>query len=165
MSAQLVDVVPDAAAPYVLTKLAEVALAVADGRPVTLTTTEAARALMSTSKYVGALARQGALDAVKVDEYWLIDGASVLAYDAAHPRPRDVEDPDEGNLLRRWLPAAPLLRQFDLAQYEGRLVHRLGLGEQRAIERARQEGALTINAADHLAVKLLGLTLWDLYEL
>lgn len=168
MSAQyLEDVDLDAPIPYGLTELAEVALAVADGRPVTLTSGEAARVLGRTRKHIGKLALVGKLDAVKVDVHWLIDGASVVAYDAAYPSTAFPQEggPDAVNLLRSWVPAAPLLRQIELARGAGRLVHRLEMAEQAAIERARHEGALTINAADHLAVKLLGLTLWDLYEL
>ncbi|KAA1426457.1 helix-turn-helix domain-containing protein [Nocardioides antri] len=193
MSARHLEVLDlDAPVPFGLTELGEVALAVSRGRPVTLTAAEAAQALRRTKSYVGTLARQGELDGVKVDEQWLIDGASVVAYEQEHPHrlaglqrareraalvavparrtapePRHlVADEDEvgPNLLRERVPAAPLLRQIELASLAGRMAS-LDEQEQKAIERARHEGTLTIRAADQLAVRLLGLTLWDLYDL
>ncbi len=195
MNAQAVDHGVDYSAPFVLTELAEAALAVAEGQALTYTAAEAARILGLGRAHVMNLARTGVLDAVQVDDQpwpqWLIDGASLVTYGAEHPHrwvtalPRAVaelalvpagatraalavehdDDPECGNLLRERVPAGPLLRQIELDRGDGRLVHRLGDAEQAAIERARHEGTLTIHAADQLAVRLLGLTLWDFYDL
>ncbi len=55
------------------------------------------------------------------------------------------------------IPAAPLLRQVEL---HGGRAH-LGLNERtaasRAFDRARREGSLTLDAADQLAVLVLGM--------
>jgi hypothetical protein len=65
----------------------------------------------------------------------------------------------------RRLAAGPLLRQIALRGGDAACGVRAGSAEQKALERAREDGTLTLWAADRLAVRLLGLTIWDIWDL
>ncbi len=61
------------------------------------------------------------------------------------------------------VPAGPLLRQIALRGGEAACGVRHRSAEQKSLERARLEGSITLWMADRLAVRLLGLTVWDLW--
>lgn len=69
----------------------------------------------------------------------------------------------KGRPPARRLPAAPLLRQVELRGGVTALGSRRRDADLALIERAARDGSITIWMADHLAVTLLGLTLWDLW--
>ncbi len=144
--------------PYDLTEAGWSAARAAEAFTSTLTAAEAAAALRCEPNYVRRLARLGVLEAIKVDDVWLIDGASVARYRRQVARHRRTEAS-----RRRYLPAEPLLKQIQLGGGLYTLGVEPGSAEERAFLRARRSGRLTLWAADHLAVKLLGLTVWDLW--
>lgn len=127
--------------------------------PVTLTAGEAALAAQVTATQISALARSGRVEAIKVDGQWLIDGASLAAY--RERRPYRLHR--GGKPKQRRLPAAPLLRQIELAGGVTALRSQRRDADLALVERAAREGSLTVWTADHLAVSLLGLTLWELW--
>lgn len=155
MSARQDDEQPIA---YELTEAGEAAVAAATGAVVTYTAAEAAKASGAGRDIICSLARRGLVDAVKVDGQWLIDGGSLHEYWR-----RTTPGPPAGPGQRR-LPAAPLLRQIELAGGDDVIGVRQHTAEKRMLERARYEGTVTLWAADHMAVKL-GLTVWDLWDL
>lgn len=124
----------------------------------TLTAAEAAVRVGMTKSQISRLARLGEVEAVKVDEYWLIDGASVAAYAAR----RRVPPPTSWVACPR-LPAGPLLRQIELRGGVAACGVAPDSAEEKAIERAREEGSLTLWAADHMAVRVLGMTPLELW--
>lgn len=121
--------------------------------PVTLTTSEAAAYAGRARSGILELAKSGRVEAVQVDGRWLIDGASLDAYLASPRRPHEA----------RRLPAGPLLRQVTSRGGDAACGVFAHSAEQKALERARKDGTVTIWMADHLAVRLLGLTLWELW--
>lgn len=135
------------------------AVRAAGQEPVTLTASEAAVVGKVTNRQISALARTGQIDAVKVDGQWLIDGASLAAYRERRPH-RLLRG---GKPKQRRLPAAPLLRQIELAGGVTALRSQRRDADLALVERAAREGSLTVWTADHLAVSLLGLTLWELW--
>jgi hypothetical protein len=151
----------DGPIPYKLTRDGWTA-ARATAVPVsTLTAAEAAEALGVTTAYMCRLASRGAVEAIKVDLQWLIDGASLEEYRTRAPARPVVRR--RGARSRVRLSAAPLLRQIELAGGVTALGSRRRDADLALLERAAREGSLTIWAADHLAVSLLGLTLWELW--
>lgn len=144
--------------------------ATCDAAPLTLTLREAAERSGLGRRHLSTLAAAGQLDAVKVDGIWAIDGASLDAY-CAQPRrrggyqpstrPRRPRRPPAGE---RRLPAGPLLRQIDLAGGERALGIENRSAEYMMLLRARHRGWVSLWAADRFAVELLGLTLWELWD-
>jgi hypothetical protein len=116
-----------------------------------LTNAEARRLLRVSSWQVNHLARHGRIRGRKVAEYWVLDRASVLAY---NERRRRAE-------LR--LPAEPLLRQVQLRGGRAACGIVPGSSTARALDQAQASGQLSAEAADDLAVHVLGLTVWDLW--
>lgn len=144
--------------PYELTENGWVAAGAPVAGPVTLTAGEAAEVAQVTQRQISQLARRGTLEAVKVDGQWLVDGASLAAYRSQRPY-----TPCPGGPKQRRLPAAPLIRQVELAGGVAAVGSGRADADRALLERAVREGSLTLWAADHLAVTLLGLTLWDLW--
>lgn len=124
--------------------------------PITWTTTEAAAAVGCTTSTILEWARAEAFDAVRVDRQWLVDGGSPLAYANRPKTPR-------GGRPEPRVPASPLLRQIALRGGAAACGARKGSPEEKALERARVDGHLTVWMADQIAARLLGLTLWDLW--
>lgn len=123
-------------------------------RRTTLEDVEAA-ALVGVSRLtVRTWAQTGVVPAVDVDGTWLVDAGDVLAYAAAR-RTRRAREPR--------VPAGPLLRAIELRGGAARCGVRPNSPEEKALERARADGTLTVWAADRLAVRLLGLTAWELW--
>lgn len=122
---------------------------------VTYTLAEAARAAHLSRSSVTSLCRRGVIDAVQVDGWWLLDGASLTAW---LERPTVVRR--RGS---RRLDAWPLLRQVELAGGRAACGVERNTAEDKALDRAAIEGTLTVRAADQLAVRLLGLTPWEVW--
>jgi excisionase family DNA binding protein len=112
----------------------------------TLTADVAARVACVSRDVVWRAARTGALEGVRAGREWLFARADVEAWAAG-----------------RRLPAAPLLNAIDGAGGGAACGVRPGSAEQKALERARADGTLTIRAADRLAVRLLGITPWEMW--
>jgi excisionase family DNA binding protein len=128
----------------------------------TLTTAEAAAYVGVGRAAVWEQARVGRLPGVQVDGNWLFDLDDVEAYAARRRARLSGESP------RRQLPvprvdAGPLLRQIELRGGDYALGVRIGSADKRALERAREDGTLTVWAADRLTVRLLGLTPWEVW--
>lgn len=151
----------DGPIPYELTSDGWTAARAAAVPVSTLTIAETAEALGVTTAYMCRLASRGAVEAIKVDLQWLIDGASLEEYRTRAPV-HSVARRRGGPRIRR-LPVAPLLRQIELAGGVTALGSRRRDADLALLERAARVGSLTIWAADHLAVSLLGLTLWELW--
>jgi excisionase family DNA binding protein len=139
--------------PYALTERGWTAV-----RVEALTAGEAADRLGVRTAQVARLATRGELEGVKVEGQWLIDGASVAAYDAVRGQRRPT----------RWvaaprLPAGPLLRQIELRGGVAACGVEANSTEEKAIGRAQDEGSLTLRAADHLAVRVLRMTPLELW--
>ncbi|GEP38587.1 hypothetical protein NPS01_22500 [Nocardioides psychrotolerans] len=128
--------------------------------PVTLTISEAVAYAGRVKSRILELARTGRVEAVQVDGRWLIDGASLDAY-LAQPRRPGIRRRTAGP---RRVSAEPLLRQIALRGGDAACGVEHGSAAQKALERAREDGTVTVWTADHLAVHLLGLTLWDLWD-
>lgn len=122
--------------------------------PVTYTTAEAAAAAGVTRKTATKWASSGQVDAVQVDGLWLVDGGSLLAY-AGRPRPPRPARSASRTAEPR-VPAEPLLRQLHLRGGPAACGVQAHSAEEKALERARTEGSLTVWAADQLAVRVLG---------
>ncbi len=115
--------------------------------------------------HIDRLAQAGRLAGEKVGLHdgWLLDRASVEQY-ASERAARRERPPAQPAPMRPWhLPAEPLLRQLEL--HGG--AARVGVGhksaEQKALERAKRDGWLTVDAADRLAVRLFGLSPYELW--
>ena len=59
--------------------------------------------------------------------------------------------------------ATALLRQIALRGGDAACGVREGSAEQKALERAREDGVLTLWMADRLTVRLPGLTVWEIW--
>lgn len=124
-----------------------------------LTTAEAAVRAGVTRTYVQQLVLASELDAVKVDRYWLIDAESVDDWLAR----RQTVAAEPGEHIHPRLPAAPLLRWVELLGGAAALGVEAKSAEEKALERAADEGSLTVWAADHLAVHALRMTPWEVW--
>lgn len=129
--------------------------AVLASRHRTLEDVEAATLVGVSRLTVRAWAQAGVVPAVELDGCWLFDAVDVLAYDARRHARRELSVPR--------VDARPLLRQIDLRGGDYALGVRIGSAEKRALERAREDGTLTVWMADRLAVQLLGLTAWEVW--
>lgn len=129
--------------------------------PATYVIREAARAYGVGSDRIARLALAGKVEAVKVDGMWLIDGESLARHLAGSRRPTQPPRPRPPTSFD----ATPLLRQIELRGGAAACGVAPRSAEERALERARHDGWLTPYAADHLAIKVLGLTLWELWDL
>jgi excisionase family DNA binding protein len=112
---------------------------------------EAAAVLGVHPDAVSAAARRGDLRGEKVGRVWMFDRDAVRAYAARQERRR-------AQRRLRHVPAQPLLRQVELRGGFRALGVASKSAEEKALERARRAGSLTTDAADRLAVRLLGCT-------
>lgn len=110
-----------------------------------LTSEEAAALLGTVPATVAAYLHDGTLVGTMVDGRWLLERDQVMRLLKA-PAPR-----------RRRLPAGPLLRLVDGRGGPAACGIRQGSADERALDRARRTGRITEDAADRLAVRLLGL--------
>jgi hypothetical protein len=116
-----------------------------------ITNAEARVLLRVSSWQTNHLARAGLVRAVKVDEYWMFERDSVLAYDEAR---RD---------RAQRLPTEPLLRQVRLRGGRAACGVAPESSTARRLQQAAVSGHLTVETADELAVHVLGLTVWDVW--
>lgn len=125
-----------------------------------ITVPEAAWLLRMASGSVGGLCHGGVLDAIKVGGRWQISRPSVEAYAVSRQGRYWPYRPPVAPVDRRpaRLPAAPLLQR--VAARGGPAACGVGQGsrQEQALMRARRAGTLTLQAADKLAVEVLGLT-------
>lgn len=126
----------------------------------------AATMLGITPKQVAVLARRGLLEGEKASGVWWIHRTSVEAYEANKAaRRRACNDRVAAKRVSTRWPAGPLLRQIALRGGDAACGVRQGSAAQEALRLARKSGTLTPWMADRLAVGLLGLTVWDLWDL
>lgn len=131
------------------------------GQVETFTVTEAALRFRVSKALLTQLARDGLVDAVKVDGRWLYDGADVAAH-VARRRARDASRVQDGTAVPR-VDARPLLRQIELRGGPAAVGVRQHSADEKALERAQRDGWLSPELADRLAIRLLGLTMWELW--
>lgn len=124
--------------------------------PETFTIREAARATGLSRASITSLCRRDLVDAVLVDGWWLLDGQSLRVWCA---RPAMLQRRGAQRRLDSW----PLLRQIELAGGRRACGVDQNSAEDKALDRATREGSLTVRAADHLAVRVLRRSLWELW--
>lgn len=139
----------DRPVPYVLTWRGEAAT-----REL-LTSAEAAVLLGVSAAWVARLAKAGAIAGTLLPGGWLLDAASVRSYRPRKPAPRGKAPS---------VPAGPLLRLLDARGGAAACGVVPRSAEEKAIERARRSGTLTEPMADRLAVAVLGLTAWEIWD-
>lgn len=125
--------------------------------PLTLTLSEAVLWACVERSTILAAAQVGSIEAVKVGGRWLIDGESLREYLARPDRQSRC------GTLARQLPAEPLVRQVELRGGPAACGVVKGSADEKALERARADGMLSAWLADRLVVRLLQLTVWDLW--
>lgn len=118
----------------------------------TLTARQAAELLNVKVNTIHVLASRGVLHAVKVSRHWLLSSESVEYYKLTR---RQGGHSGRPTLAR--VPAAPLLRQVMLRGGPAACGVEQHSAEEKALERAQEEGALTRDVADLLSVRLLAL--------
>lgn len=138
----------DDAVPYALTEVG----AVLASEHHTLEDVEAAVLVGVSRLTVRTWGQTGTVPAVEVDGVWLFDAIDIVAQLARRQARREPR-----------VPAGPLLRQIELRGGDYALGVRIGSAEKKALERAREDGTLTVWAADWLTTQLLGLTPWEVW--
>ena len=159
MTALHAGVLVDEAVPYVLTELGEWTTS------GWVTTAEAASMLELSLTTTAALAARGVIVGRKVGNSWLLkrEGVEVYLRERRGRRgpPRGVRRP-----VRQPLPHVSAEPLVSLVEARGGLRAcgaAPGSAEEAAFYRARRDGWLTEGAADRLAVRLLGMTPWEVW--
>ncbi|UAL31552.1 helix-turn-helix domain-containing protein [Nocardioides rotundus] len=127
-----------------------------------LTSDNAARLLGLTPETVARLAAAGRLEGFKAAGMWLVEGSSVAAY-AARNRPLPGRR-RSGRPRARRLAAGPLVERVEGRGGFAACGGQRNSADEKAYERARRQGYVTPAIGDRLAVRLLGLTGWEVWE-
>lgn len=159
---QVLELVP---VPFVLTDLGD--WVVTAGLGVDWLETPAAAALVQLSQArIAFLVSRGEIRGRKFERRWLVERASLERYAASRRMGRPPGTPNRRPARPRrvaHLDPAPLL---DRIERRGGLRACGGLpgsAEEAAFYRARRDGRLTLAAADRLSIRLLGLTMQEVW--
>lgn len=157
----LVEVWADEPVPFVLTDLGVWATT------GWVDTEEAAKLLQLPRESVAALASRGQVVGRKVGHQWLLSRAGVEVYlrdrrGRGRGRRTTVRQPRERRRPVR-VPSGPLERLVAARGGLRACGAVPGSAAEAAFYRARREGSITVGAADRLAVRLLGLTPWEVW--